>query len=66
MAKTVQIAIRLDEEEKEKLDQLCEATVRTQSDMVRYFIRKEWDLMFGGSDPMIGYSNRKEEPDANV
>ena len=49
MAKTVQIAIRLDEEEKEKLDQLCEATVRTQSDMVRYFIRKEWDLMFGRS-----------------
>ncbi len=61
MAKTVQVAIRVDEEEKDKLDQLCEATVRNQSDMVRYLIRKEWDQMFGGLEPSNGVSNGHHE-----
>ena len=63
MAKTVPITVRLDEEEKDKLDQLCEVTVRTQSDMVRYLIRKEWDLVFDVQEPPVATSNGSHEED---
>jgi predicted DNA-binding protein len=41
-----QINLYVTEEDKEKLDLMCEKTSRKQSDMVRHLIRQTYDAMF--------------------
>lgn len=45
MPKDNYLAIRMDDETAEKLDLLCNVTVRSKSDMVRFLIVKEHDRM---------------------
>jgi len=45
MPKENYLAIRMDDETAEKLETLCEVTVRSKSDMTRFLILKEYDRM---------------------
>lgn len=45
MPKDNYLAIRMDDETAEKLELLCNVTVRSKSDMARFLILKEYDRM---------------------
>ena len=56
MTKDLILNIRIDEFDQVLLEKLCEETVRTKSDMVRYLIRKEYDQRVTTDEPP---SNRR-------
>ena len=56
MTKDISINIRIDETDQRLLDKLCEETVRTKSDMVRYLIRKEYDQRTTTDKPTAPYA----------
>jgi len=43
--KTIQIGLRADPTTKQHLDEICSKTYRSQSDVVRYLIEKEWQAL---------------------
>lgn len=45
MPKENYLAIRMDAETAEKMETLCEVTVRSKSDMARYLIIQEYERM---------------------
>lgn len=45
MPKENYLAIRMDDETAEKLETLCEVTVRSKSDMTRFLIIQEFERM---------------------
>ena len=60
MNKDISINIRIDEDNQRMLDELCQETVRTKSDMVRYLIRQEWDRRQTTDKPV--YSATGDKP----
>ena len=56
MNKDISINIRIDEDNQRMLDELCQETVRTKSDMVRYLIRKEYDQRQTTDKPQQPYA----------
>ena len=45
MKKIVPITVRIEERDREMLDELVENTVRKHSDMIRFLIRQEWNKL---------------------
>ena len=57
----MQVGLRMPKEDKEKLDEMCDKTSRSQSDMIRFLVRQEYERLFAKkvehrtTDGMITY-----------